>query len=77
MAEQRGTIDTETAGALSAAIDAAEIAGFLPHGGVYGTLAMPDPACGALRVFPRRAGAHGNSAGKSVPPIACSGPASP
>ena len=47
MAEQRGTIDTETAGALSAAIDAAEIAGFLPHGGVYGTLQMPDPACGA------------------------------
>jgi hypothetical protein len=47
VAEQRGTINTETAGALAAAIDAAEIAGILPHGGVYGTLVMPDPACGA------------------------------
>jgi len=46
MAERRGAVDTETATVLAAAIDAAEEAGVLPHGGVYGTLAMPDPVDG-------------------------------
>jgi hypothetical protein len=32
---------------VAAAIDAAEEAGMLPHGGVYGVLKMPDPAHGA------------------------------
>ena len=35
------------AAAIAAAIDAAEEAGLLPHGGVYGTLVMPDPVDGA------------------------------
>lgn len=47
MAEQRGTVSTEFAGALAAAIDAAEASGLLPCGGIYGTLVMPDPADGA------------------------------
>jgi len=47
MPERRGTISPEMAAPLAAAIDAAEIAGLLPHGGVYGTLQMPDPAFGA------------------------------
>jgi hypothetical protein len=32
---------------LAAAVDAAEESGFLPRGGVYGTLTMPDPVSGA------------------------------
>ena len=47
MAEKRGAVGAEHAPIIAAAIDAAEIAGLLPHGGVYGTLVMPDPACGA------------------------------
>lgn len=47
MAEQRGTVSTEVATVLGAAIGAAEESGILPHGGIYGTLVMPDPADGA------------------------------
>ena len=47
MAERRGTISTELAGVLAAAIGAAETSGILPCGGIYGTLVMPDPAFGA------------------------------
>ena len=32
---------------IAAAIDAAELAGLLPHGGVYGPIVMPDPVNGA------------------------------
>lgn len=39
-------VSTGHAPIISDAIDAAEIAGLLPHGGVYGTLQMPDPAFG-------------------------------
>lgn len=47
MAEKREPAGGEKAAVIAAAIDAAEIAGLLPHGGVYGTLQMPDPAFGA------------------------------
>jgi hypothetical protein len=46
VAEQRGTIGTEMAGALAAAVNAAEESGILPHGGIYGDLVMPDPVIG-------------------------------
>jgi hypothetical protein len=45
--EQRGTVSSEIAGVLAAAIDAAETSGILPCGGVYGDLVMPDPVYGA------------------------------
>lgn len=35
------------AGVIAAAIDAAELAGLLPHGGAYGPIVMPDPVNGA------------------------------
>lgn len=47
MADKRGTVGDEMAPLLAAAIDAAEEAGILPQGGVWGSLQMPDPACGA------------------------------
>ena len=47
MAEQRGTVSSEVAGILAAAIDAAETSGILPCGGIYGDLVMPDPVSGA------------------------------
>lgn len=47
MPDKRGTVSDEVAPILAATIDAAEFAGLLPHGGIYGTLTMPDPDCGA------------------------------
>lgn len=47
MSGKRGTIDAGMSAALAAAIDAVEESGILPHGGIYGTLAMPDPVHGA------------------------------
>ncbi len=41
-----GTGGTKTE-ILAAAIEAAEEAGILPSGGIYGTMIMPDPVCGA------------------------------
>lgn len=47
MAEQRGTANGERAAIIAAAIDAAEAACILLHGGIYGDLVMPDPVSGA------------------------------
>jgi hypothetical protein len=43
---RRGTVPAGEAAILAAAVDAAEIAGILPHGGVYGQIEMPDPVNG-------------------------------
>lgn len=47
MGERRGTVSDELEVAVAVAIDAAEESGILPRGGIYGTLAMPDPVNGA------------------------------